>query len=50
MCIRDSYDGDANATIQQAQEYEEAGVELGIVSIPKDKPPEIIEEIAEVLS
>ena len=31
------YDGDAQATIQQVREYEEAGVKLGIVSIPKDK-------------
>ena len=44
------YDGDAQATIQQAQEYEEAGVKLGIVSIPKDKSPEIVEEIAEILT
>ena len=44
------YDGDAQATIQQAREYEEAGVKLGIVSIPKDKSPEIVEEIAEILS
>ena len=29
------YDGDAQATIQQAREYEEAGVKLGIVSIQK---------------
>ena len=38
------------ATIQQAREYEEAGVKLGIVSIPKDKSPEIVEEIAEILA
>ena len=44
------YDGDAQATIQQAREYEEAGVKLGIVSIPKDKSPEIVEEIAEILT
>jgi F420-dependent oxidoreductase-like protein len=44
------YDGDAKATIQQAREYEEAGVKLGIVSIPKDKPPQIVEEIAEILT
>ena len=44
------YDGDAQATIQQAREYEEAGVKLGIVSIPKDKSPEIVEEIAEILA
>ena len=44
------YDGDAKATIQQAREYEEAGVKLGIVSIPKDKSPEIVEEIAEILA
>ena len=44
------YDGDALATIQQAREYEEAGVKLGIVSIPKDKSPEIVEEIAEILA
>ena len=44
------YDGDAQATIQQAREYEEAGVKVGIVSIPKDKSPEIVEEIAEILA
>ena len=44
------YDGDAKATIQQARENEEAGVNLGIVSIPKDKPPQIVEEIAEILT
>ena len=44
------YDGDAQSTIQQAREYEEAGVKLGIVSIPKDKSPEIVEEIAEILA
>ena len=44
------YDGDAQAIIQQAREYEEAGVKLGIVSIPKDKSPEIVEEIAEILA
>ena len=44
------YDGDAQATVQQAREYEEAGVKLGIVSIPKDKSPEIVEEIAEILA
>mgnify|MGYP001426734683 FL=1 len=44
------YDGEAQATIQQAREYEEAGVKLGIVSIPKDKSPEIVEEIAEILA
>ena len=44
------YDGDAQATIQQARDYEEAGVKLGIVSIPKDKSPEIVEEIAEILA
>jgi len=44
------YDGDAKATIKQAREYEEAGVKLGIVSIPKDKPPHIVEEIAEILA
>ena len=44
------YDGDAQATIQQAREYEEAGVKLGIVSVPKDKSPEIVEEIAEILA
>ena len=44
------YDGDAKATLQQAREYEEAGVKLGIVSIPKDKDPQIVEEIAEILA
>ena len=44
------YDGDAQATIQQAREYEEAGVKLGIVSVPKDKSPDIVEEIAEILA
>jgi len=44
------YDGDAQATIKQAREYEEAGVKLGIVSIPKDKDPQIVEEIAGILA
>ena len=44
------YDGDAQATIQQAREYEEAGVKLRIISVPKDKSPDIVEEIAEILA
>ena len=44
------FDGDIKATIRQAEEYEEAGVSLGIISIPKDKPPETVEEIAQGLS
>ena len=43
------YSGDISETIQQAQEFEEAGVHLGIVSIPKTEDPSVVEKIAEGL-
>ena len=43
------YSGDISSTIQQAQEFEEAGVHLGIVSIPKTEDPSVVEKIAEGL-
>ena len=44
------YSGDLSQTIQQAEEFEEAGVHLGIVSIPKTEDPAVVEKIAEGLS
>ena len=43
------YSGDISETIQQAQEFHDAGVHLGIVSIPKTEDPSIVEKIAEGL-
>ena len=44
------YSGDVAETIEQAQEFEEAGVHMGIVSLPKTEDPAVIEDIAEGLS
>jgi len=44
------YSGDISETIQQAEEFEEAGVHLGIVSIPKTEDPSVVEKIAEGLA
>ena len=44
------YSGDISKTIQQAQEFESAGVHLGIVSIPKTENPSVDEKIAEGLA
>jgi F420-dependent oxidoreductase-like protein len=44
------YSGDINQTIQQAQEFEEAGVHMGVLSLPKTENPAVIEDIAEGLS
>ncbi len=44
------YSGDISKTIQQAQEFEAAGVHLGIVSIPKAENPSVVEKIAEGLA
>jgi len=44
------YSGDINQTIQQAQEFEEAGVHMGVLSLPKTEDPAVIEDIAEGLS
>jgi len=44
------YSGDISKTIQQAQEFESAGVHLGIVSIPKTENPSVVEKIAEGLA
>ncbi len=43
------YSGDISETTQQAQEFHDAGVHLGIVSIPKTEDPSIVEKIAEGL-
>ena len=43
------YSGDISETIQQAQEFHDAGVHLGIVSIPKTEDPSIVKKIAEGL-
>ena len=44
------YSGDITATINQAEEFEAAGVNLGIVSIPKNEDPSVVEKIAEGLA
>ena len=44
------YSGDITATINQAEEFEDAGVNLGIVSIPKSEDPSVVEKIAEGLA
>ena len=44
------YSGDITATINQAEEFEDAGVNLGIVSIPKTEDPSVVEKIAEGLA
>ena len=44
------YSGDIAATINQAEEFEAAGVNLGIVSIPKNEDPSVVEKIAEGLA
>ena len=44
------YSGDITATINQAAEFEDAGVNLGIVSIPKNEDPSVVEKIAEGLA
>ena len=44
------YSGDITATINQAEEFENAGVNLGIVSIPKNEDPSVVEKIAEGLA
>ena len=38
------YSGDITATINQAEEFENAGVNLGIVSIPKNEDPSVVEK------
>ncbi len=44
------YEGDLAATVQQAEEYAEVGIHMGIVTFPNSEPPAIIEDIAEALS
>ena len=44
------YEGDLAATVQQAEEYAEVGIHMGIVTFPNTEPPAIIEDIAEALS
>ncbi len=44
------YSGDITATRNQAEEFKNAGVNLGIVSIPKNEDPSVVEKIAEGLA
>ena len=43
------YDGDVDATARQAEEYGEAGIDLGMVSLPKSHDPAALETIAAAL-
>lgn len=43
------YDGDLKALVQEAEEYAEVGIHMGIVSLPKTESPAVIEDIAEAL-
>ena len=44
------YDGDVGATVRQAEEYAAAGIDLGLVAVPKHEDPAVVEEIAAGLS
>ena len=44
------YDGDLGATVGQAEEYAAAGIDLGLVSLPKHEDPAAIGAIAEALA
>ena len=43
------YEGDLEAMVREAEAFAEAGVHMGIVSIPKTESPAIIEDVAEAL-
>jgi len=43
------YDGDLDAMVAQASAFGEAGVDLGIVSIPKTEHPSVVEAVAAAL-
>jgi len=44
------YNGDLTAMVDQAAAFADAGIDLGIVSIPKSDDPSIVETIAEALA
>jgi F420-dependent oxidoreductase-like protein len=44
------YDGDLDAMVREAEAFGAAGIDLGIVSIPKSDDPSIVEPIAEALA
>lgn len=44
------YDGDISATVRQAEDFAAAGVDLGLVSIPKHEPPAVVATIASGLA
>lgn len=44
------YEGDLDALAQQAEMFGEAGIDLGIVSLPKSDSPDVVEAIAESLA
>ena len=43
------YEGDLDSMVQEANEYAEAGIHMGIVSLPKSVSPTVLEDIAEAL-
>ena len=44
------YAGDLDAMVREAEAFGAAGIDLGIVSIPKSDDPSIVEPIAEALA
>jgi len=44
------FDGDLDAMVREAEGYGRAGIDLGIVSIPKSADPAIVEPIADALA
>jgi F420-dependent oxidoreductase-like protein len=43
------YDGDPASVLRQAEAYEAAGVDLGLIALPKSEAPGKIEDLAEAL-
>lgn len=43
------YEGDLAAMVASAEEYDAAGIDLGIVSLPKNEAPSVVEPIAAAL-
>ena len=43
------YEGDLQAMVRDAKGFADAGIDMGIVSIPKTEPPGVVEDIAEAL-
>ncbi len=44
------YEGDGDATLRSIDEMEAAGSDLSIVSMPKNAPPSVIEDVAALIS